>query len=62
MQLREPLRLTRQQYNFKAKNLNVEGLNQLTKNTLSKSLLAYKTACSLKVFDLYEEFFKHMFE
>ena len=51
-------------YNLKANNLNLKSLNQLKKkdNVLSKSLLDQKANRLLKVFDLYGEFLKHMFE
>jgi ribosomal protein S10 len=51
-------------YGFKANNLNLKNLNQLIKkkNIFSKFLLTRKTTRLLKIFDLYGEFFKYMFE
>ena len=49
-------------HHFKIQHLNLKNLNQLLKIKLSKPLLAKKTMRLLKVFDLYGEFLKHMFE
>jgi ribosomal protein S10 len=50
-------------YNLKANNLDLKNLDQLKqRNTLPKLLLAKKTSRLLKIFDLYGEFLKHMFE
>ncbi len=50
-------------YSLKTNNFNLKNLNKLKKKkTLSKSLLTQKTTRLLKIFDLYGEFLKHMFE
>ena len=50
-------------YNLKDNNFNLQRLNQLKKKTfLLKFLLVKKANHILKVFDLYGELFKHMFE